>query len=66
MLVPPSLGKPLKLYISGAEDSIGSLLSQNSEDETEQTVYYLSRLLNDAETIYTLIDVCPCFMHVGS
>ena len=51
-----SLLRPLKLYISAAEDSIGSLLAQDSEDGTERAIYYLSRLLNDVETRYTPIE----------
>ncbi|KAM1084622.1 hypothetical protein ACFX19_023303 [Malus domestica] len=52
MLVPPQRGKPLKLYISASEKSIGSLLAQNNEGGNEQTVYYLSRILTEVETRY--------------
>ena len=55
LLVPHSLGRPLKLYVSATEDSIGSLLAQDSKDGTERVVYYLSRLLNDAKTIVLFI-----------
>ncbi|KAM1596520.1 hypothetical protein PS2_031537 [Malus domestica] len=47
MLVPPQRGKPLKLYISASEKSIGSLLAQNNEGEKEQVVYYLNRILTE-------------------
>ena len=50
VLVPPTPGKPLKLYIAAAEESIGCLLAQDVVDGTERAVYYLSRSLNDAET----------------
>ncbi|KAM2252491.1 hypothetical protein ACFX1S_007000 [Malus domestica] len=56
MLVPPQRGKPLKLYISASEKSIGSLLAQNNEGENEQAVYYLSRILTEVETRYSLIE----------
>ncbi|XP_050157474.1 uncharacterized protein LOC126631371 [Malus sylvestris] len=50
VLVPPQRGKPLKLYISASEKSIGSLLVQNNEGGKEQAVYYLSRILTEVET----------------
>ena len=31
MLIPPRSGKPLKLYISATQDSIGSLLAQDND-----------------------------------
>ncbi|XP_070676246.1 uncharacterized protein [Malus domestica] len=50
VLVPPQRGKPLKLYISASEKSIGNLLAQNNEGGKEQAVYYLSRILTEVET----------------
>ncbi|KAM5562428.1 hypothetical protein ABKV19_017579, partial [Rosa sericea] len=50
VLVPPRPGFPLKLYISAAEASIGSLLVQDDEDGVEHAVFYLSRTLTDCET----------------
>ena len=55
VLTPPTFGRPLKLYILATDDSIGSLLVQDARDGTERVVYYLSRLLNDADTRYMLI-----------
>ena len=64
ILVPPVFGRPFKLLILAAEDSIGSLLAQDSEDGIERAIYYLSRLLNDAETRYTLIEkLCSSLFH---
>jgi hypothetical protein len=34
-LIPPTEGKPLKLYISATQESIGSLLAQDNEDGHE-------------------------------
>ncbi|CAN6695530.1 unnamed protein product [Malus baccata var. baccata] len=56
VLVPPQRGKPLKLYISASERSIGSLLAQNNESGKEQAVYYLSRILTEVETRYSLVE----------
>ena len=53
----PSLrGRPLKLYILAAKESIGCLLAQNNAEGHEQVVYYLSRILNSAATRYTPIE----------
>ncbi|XP_024196954.1 uncharacterized protein LOC112200165 [Rosa chinensis] len=53
VLVPPRTGIPLKLYISAAEASIGSLLAQDDEGGVEHAIFYLSRTLTDCETRYT-------------
>ena len=39
MLIPPREGKPLKLYISATQESIGSLLAQDNEDGHEQAAF---------------------------
>ncbi|KAM2243114.1 hypothetical protein COP1_009910 [Malus domestica] len=80
VLVPPQRGKPLKLYISASEKSIGSLLAQNNEGGKEQAVYYLSRILTEVETRYSLVErlclalyftasklrhyMLPCHVHI--
>ena len=40
-LIPPKEGKPLKLYISATQESIGSLLAQDNEDGHEQAFFFL-------------------------
>lgn len=42
VLVPPHPEQLLKLYVAGAEESIGSLLAQDNEEGKEHAVYYLS------------------------
>ncbi|CAN6704835.1 unnamed protein product [Malus baccata var. baccata] len=80
VLVPPQRGKPLKLYISASERSIGSLLAQNNEGGNEQAVYYLSRILTEVETRYYPVErlclalyftasklrhyMLPCHVHI--
>ena len=80
VLMPPKRGKPLKLYISASERSIGSLLAQNNEDGKEQAIYYLSRILTKVETRYTSVEklclalyvtacklrhyMLPCHIHI--
>ncbi|XP_040364382.1 uncharacterized protein LOC121049957 [Rosa chinensis] len=53
VLIPPRAGFPLKLYMSAAEASIGSLLAQDDEAGIEHAIFYLSRTLTDCETRYT-------------
>ncbi|XP_061993943.1 uncharacterized protein LOC133711878 [Rosa rugosa] len=53
VLVPPKPNQLLKLYISAAEASIGSLLAQNDEAGVEHAIFYFSRTLTDCETRYT-------------
>ena len=45
VLTPPKHGKPLKLYISATQESIGSLLAQENSEGQEQPIFYLSRIL---------------------
>ncbi|KAI5311981.1 hypothetical protein L3X38_041154 [Prunus dulcis] len=49
VLSPPKRGRPLKLYVSASEVSIGSLLVQDNKEGKEQEVYYLSRTLTEVE-----------------
>ena len=56
VLIPPRSGKPLKLYISATQDSIGSLLAQDNDKGLKQAVFYLSRLLNKAKLNYSMIE----------
>ncbi|XP_073270596.1 uncharacterized protein [Primulina huaijiensis] len=56
VLMPPSYGMPLKLYISAAHESIGCLLVQNNHEGNEQAIYYLSRFLTPVEVKYSVIE----------
>jgi ribonuclease HI len=56
MLIPPREGKPLKLYISATQESIGNLLAQDNENGHEQAVFYLSRILNPTECRYSTVE----------
>ncbi|XP_057432184.1 uncharacterized protein LOC130724933 [Lotus japonicus] len=61
VMAPLIRGKPMKLYISASEETIGSVLAQDDEDGIERAIYYLSRILNDAETRYSLVEkLCLC------
>ncbi|KAM1677541.1 hypothetical protein PS2_037427 [Malus domestica] len=56
VLVPPRRGKPLKLYISAAEESIGCLFAQDNDVGREHAIFYLSRNLNQPETNYSTVE----------
>ena len=56
VLKPPILGKPLILYVSVIDDSIGAVLAQHDEEGKERATYYLSKLFNDAEKKYMVIE----------
>ncbi|KAI5338923.1 hypothetical protein L3X38_018195 [Prunus dulcis] len=56
VLSPPKRGRPLKLYVSASELSIGSLLVQDNNEGKEQAVYYLSRTLTEVERKYSTIE----------
>ncbi|XP_070668995.1 uncharacterized protein [Malus domestica] len=56
VLVPSRRGKPLKLYISAAEESIGCLIAQDNDAGREQAIFYLSRNLNPPEINYSAVE----------
>ncbi|CAL2229696.1 unnamed protein product [Prunus armeniaca] len=56
VLFPSKRGRPLKLYVSASEVSIGSLLVQDNKEGKEQAVYYLSRTLTEVERKYSAIE----------
>ncbi|KAG9453317.1 hypothetical protein H6P81_006221 [Aristolochia fimbriata] len=56
VLVAPIVGKPLLLYITAQENSVGALLPLNDENNKERSLYYLSQTLVGAELNYTPIE----------
>ncbi|KAM1846899.1 hypothetical protein ACFX14_011249 [Malus domestica] len=56
VLVPPQRGKPLKLYISAAEESIGCLFVQDNDVGRKQSIFYLSRNLNQPKINYSPVE----------
>jgi len=52
VLLPPLRDKIMKLYIAASNNTIRSMLAHEDEDGVEIAIYYLSRVLNDAETRY--------------
>ena len=61
ILSPPNGRKHMRLHISASVNTIGSMLAQEDNNGIERAIYYLSRVLNDAETRYTSIEkLCLC------
>ena len=54
--MPPIFGKPLILYISATETSLGILLAQEDNNNKEWAIYYLSRTLISYEMNYSIIE----------
>ncbi|XP_050914124.1 uncharacterized protein LOC127128795 [Lathyrus oleraceus] len=50
VLAPPVRNRPMRLYITTSESTIGSMLVQEDGKSVERLVYYLSRMLNDPKT----------------
>lgn len=66
ILSPPVKNKCMRLYIFASYSTIKSMLAQKDDNGVERVTYYLSRVLNDAETRYSLIERCVfvCISHV--
>ena len=55
ILMPPIQGKPLILYVSTIDASLGALLAQHDENKKERAIYYISRTLVAYEKNYSMI-----------
>lgn len=51
----------MRLYIVASDVTLGSMLAQEDENGVERSIYYLSRVLNDTETRYSMVKkLCLC------
>ena len=61
ILVPPILGKPLILYLTIHEKSMGCVLGQHDETEKkEHAIYYLNKKFTDYESKYLSVEKMCC------
>jgi hypothetical protein len=61
ILVPPTPGRPLILYLTVQEASMGCMLGQQDETrKKEQAIYYLSKKFTEPETHYMLVEKTCC------
>ncbi|KAL5538673.1 hypothetical protein UlMin_045885 [Ulmus minor] len=64
-MIPPTPGRPLLMYISTTERSLGALIAQE-KGGIERPIYYLSRLVRGAECNYSPIEKqCLALVYVA-
>ncbi|KAJ9694023.1 hypothetical protein PVL29_009818 [Vitis rotundifolia] len=56
VLVPPTPGRPLLLYLSVFDVALGCMLAQLDDSSKERATYYLSKRMLDYETRYVTIE----------
>lgn len=67
LLIPPNPSRPLLLYISATNTTLGVLLAHHNAKGKECVVYYISRTLADYELNYTPIErVCLTIILVAT
>ena len=61
ILSPPIEGRPLIMYLTVLEDSMGCVLGQQDETgKKEFSIYYLSKKFIDCETWYSMLEKTCC------
>src|SRR3954452_19184426 len=61
ILLPPVEGRPLIMYLTVLENSMGCVLGQHDESgRKEYAIYYLSKKFTDCETRYSLLEKTCC------
>ncbi|XP_050898483.1 uncharacterized protein LOC127105352 [Lathyrus oleraceus] len=61
ILIPPIPGKPLFMYLTVLEGSMGCVLGQHDETgKKEHAIYYLSKKFTDCESRYSLLEKTCC------
>ena len=56
VLVAPTSGRPILLYLEAIDHSLSTLLAHKNDEGHEQAIYYLSRTLIGAESRYNPIE----------
>ena len=56
VLVPPTPGRLLLLYLSVSNIALGCMLAQLDDSGNERAIYYLSKRMLDYETRYVMIE----------
>ena len=59
VLVPPTPGRPLLLYLSILDIALGCMLAQLDDSGKERAIYYLSKRMLEYECKYIMIE-CLC------
>ena len=58
--MPPVEGRPLIMYLTTLEGSMGCVLGQHDESGRKEHAIYLSKKFTDCETIYSLLEKTCC------
>ena len=56
ILVPPTPGRPLLLYLSVSNMTLGCILTQIDDSRKERAIYYLSKRMLEYEVKYVMIE----------
>ena len=56
VLVPPTLGRPLLLYLSVSDIALGCMLAQLDDSGKERAIYYLSKRMLEYKCKYIMIE----------
>ena len=56
VLVPPTPGHPLLLYLSVSDIALGCMLAQLDDSGKDRVIYYLSKRILDYEMRYVMIE----------
>lgn len=56
LLRPPNYHRDYTLYLAATDTTIGMVLFQDDDDDTEHVIYYLSHNLPDMETRYAYVE----------
>lgn len=57
ILIPPIIGRPLIVYLTILDESMGFVLGQHDDTgRKEHVIYYLSEKFNDYETRYSRLE----------
>ena len=56
VLVPPTSGRPLLLYLSVSDIALGCMLAQLDDSRKERAIYYLSKRMLEYECKYIMIE----------
>ena len=63
VLVPPTSGRPLLLYLSVSNMTLGCMLTQIDDSRKERAIYYLSKRMLEYEVKYVMIErLCLAFI----
>lgn len=63
ILSPPCRNRSIRLYIAACDVTLGSILAQEDGNGVERAIYYLSRVLNDVETRYSIVEKLCLFLY---